>query len=181
MHMVAAYFEIVLELFYQSPRPFWVDDQILSPFCSNTYAEPAFFIFHLSFVSSYSLYIWKKRYQRTGQKSKLYILLGFFLMIFIGLYSFLLFIIGHNFLNQTIITLFYFVVIFVTCILLDEKIEKLVLRSTVQVIEAKSMVFKWLGATIGALVFGSIIYESSASYVDISWIINYVWIKLHCW
>eukprot|EP01017_Pseudomicrothorax_dubius_P040544 TRINITY_DN6357_c0_g1_i1.p1 TRINITY_DN6357_c0_g1~~TRINITY_DN6357_c0_g1_i1.p1 ORF type:complete len:432 (+),score=105.25 TRINITY_DN6357_c0_g1_i1:146-1441(+) len=173
MHMIGAYVVVILELLYQDPRPFWVDENVVTSVCSNTFAEPAFSVFNILFIVYYYDHIWRTVNEDMERPWWYYVVHALFALLMIG-FGFSLFLNGQNFINQMLTSVFFFILFYFVLRALDEKIDQLIMKSTVQVEQSKAYVFYWLLGILLAVVVGSIIYEASDTFVDISWIINYV-------
>ena len=202
IHLFGFFWVSIVNILYQGPRPYWVNDNINSYSCPNEFIHPSIYYYSILFFILYAFvlirkYIQEKKdnYSRlsaidesnselpvvSNSKSiklkilNVFFIIGnilFFVFFLINYFNGTVFII--NLVLSVLISLFYLFFVLITDLQIDELIKKL----TILKLEAKRYIFYCLLFLLLCEGFAIIIFRWVDYFLDIQFIHDYVSLNL---
>ena len=165
----------IFETIFGDPRPYWVDKRIIGAGCDNSYGFPSFTVFCILFLFMYSWHCLKNDPddEESSWSAMDLIKTGFFSIVFV-LYCFSKVLAGYDYISQTALASLYSFLFYQLATFFDKTITDLVEKSTVDVQNAKRNSVFWMIYLLIIAGLSTFIYESSETFLDISWFQNYV-------
>lgn len=199
LQILGCYVFSILSTFYSSPRPYWVDSEIRTYFCEQTFSTPGELFFSVFFLLFYLYKSFKdleeevvltvsekESFDSTSlepidNRKNIRILRGFlvfFLMISI-LVFFFRYAQGLCFLHGYVIGMVYFVILFGFVMFFEKYLQELIKKTTILKEYSKQQIFYWFVTLIIAETFAILVYIFyDNNNIKMKWIENFVRKKL---
>jgi len=160
----------LFQLAYESPRPYWVNPDIVGIECPSSFAYPNSTVFTLLFLILYAGHCWNN-YDRIGEEKKIIFRIIFaIVLVIISLVEILA---GFQYFYQLVLSLSYVFVFYFVALSFDKTINHIVEKSTIDVLQAKRYTIFWLLHVIIFAGFATMLYLQSDKYINIEWVQNF--------
>lgn len=196
LQILGCYIFSILSTFYSSPRPYWVDSEIRTYFCEQTFSTPGELFFSVFFLLFYLYKSFKDLEEEVvltvseekdsvdsmslepiDNRKNIRILRGilvFFLMISI-LVFFFRYAQGLCFLHGYVIGAVYFVILFGIVMFFEKYLQELIKKTTILKEYSKQQIFSWFILLIIAETFAILVYIFyDTNNIKMHWIENFV-------
>lgn len=155
MHYIGIYLIEIIVFFYRGARPYWLDQNIISYTCFETYSHPSIFTFSMLFWLFYSYDCYKKNQnqitliqihdislQNTTYKV-IQIIQAIFVLVFLFFVA-LDYISGNMFIINIVLSFCLFILYYLLVFQIDNHVNNLIKKFTIMKLEAKKNIFYWL-------------------------------------
>ncbi|CAD8192945.1 unnamed protein product [Paramecium octaurelia] len=169
-----------LQLIYSDPRPFWMDEKLVTSLCIPSYGNPSSFVCQLAFTLFYTVYCYKtknhtrsfKTYdEKIDRKIKI---VQLFIALFIFLYSILLFLMALQYLINMILGLIYCFVFYAFYVTFENQINNIIKHSTIMNIDSKRYVFYISFFLLITETIAAMLISNEYELVNIEWANNFM-------
>ena len=158
-------------MIYGEPQPYWTNSLIVTDTCNPEYAMPGTMPPILLFSALYSYHCIKDAPSLYSNNFKIYN--GFMYFIY-AIVCIFLYLTGSLFIYQWLLTTIYCVLSYKLALKLEEQIDRLLIKLTVQKMKAKKYVFLLAFTLLGLESLLTLIYNGSYEIPKVLWVKNYM-------
>lgn len=198
LHVFFCYFFSLLSTFYATPRPFWIDSQIRSYFCEQTFSLPGEFFFSVVFLLSYLYKCFKEMQEEivltlterdsvasssgasldhlNTQKGIRLLRIFFLVLLMLACVVFFFrYAQGLCYIHAYAIGFVYFIIVCGLVFFFDSYLQDLIKQTTIMKNYAKQKIFSWfLGLILLEALAILVYFYFDTSKIKRTWIENFV-------